>query len=212
MTGLSTLEDIRAAVKEAGFGKKLPQAFYVQFEGMLYWRDMFHEVLHCQRSEAMRILSKHEDRRKAIAKVREPSGKYAMLATLKGQQPDTWSDGNTLVKFHLDKPVVSFLCYPLFFADPHPALFFSATVDADQQTVRFTDYSQQNNPPILHRKETMISPEHPCYVRFAAQTQAEEAAGLYVKTSRIGRRKGWEALLKAKGVTLEKLYREARAS
>src|SRR5690348_4340998 len=52
-----------------------------------------------------------------------------------------------LVKFRLDEIKVSFLAYPDFFDDPHPALNRALTIDLATGKVRPTDYSAHSNPP-----------------------------------------------------------------
>ena len=43
---------------------------------------------------------------------------------------------------------------------------------------RHSDYADNLNPPILHRKETFLPKEHPLWKTFRALTEAEEAAGM----------------------------------
>lgn len=96
---------------------------------------------------------------------------------------------------------VSFLEYPDFFKTPHPALRRSRTVDLATGKVRDFDYSDRANPPILHRKETLLPSSRPDVAEFAKLTQAEEEAGLYGDTTTIGFKQNWEALLAEKGLT-----------
>ncbi|MBT7061466.1 MAG: hypothetical protein HN976_40645, partial [Lentisphaerae bacterium] len=51
---------------------------------------------------------------------------------------------------------VSFLEYPDFFKTPHPVLRRSRTIDLATGKLRNFDYSDRANPPILHRKETLL--------------------------------------------------------
>ncbi len=87
-----------------------------------------------------------------------------------------------LVKFRTDEFKLSFLAYPEFDSDPHPALRHAITVDLVKGKARHTDYANNINPPILHRKESFLPVDHPRRAEFAALTQAEEAAGLYEDT------------------------------
>ena len=64
----------------------------------------------------------------------------------------------TLVKFSTNKPKISYLFYPDFDTDPHPALQASIQVDVETLEVGYRDYSDSENPPILHRKETFVTP------------------------------------------------------
>lgn len=55
-------------------------------------------------------------------------------------------------KFRTDELKVSFLSYPTFMEDPHPALRHAVTIDLVTGRVRHTDYAGNHNWPILHRK------------------------------------------------------------
>lgn len=107
-----------------------------------------------------------------------------------------------LVKFRTDELKVSFLSYPEFMDDPHPALRHAITIDLASGKARRTDYAGNLNPPILHRKETFMVPEHPKRAAFAALTKAEEEAGLYAHTATIGFKLNWERLLREKGLVI----------
>jgi DNA phosphorothioation-associated putative methyltransferase len=112
------------------------------------------------------------------------------------------SDANIL-KFHSDQPKISFLSYPRFFEDPHPALATSVIVNLATGQVRHDSYVSRANPPILHRKESFLPPDHPAKKRFAALTKSEEEAGLLTETSRIGFRLNWDRLLCLRGFAFE---------
>ena len=68
--------------------------------------------------------------------------------------------------------------------------------------LRERDYQDSPNPPILHRKETFLAPDHPLHAKFTRLTRQEESKGLYDDTSRIGTRRGWDQVLSEKGFTL----------
>jgi DNA phosphorothioation-associated putative methyltransferase len=108
-----------------------------------------------------------------------------------------------LLKFHTTSPKISFLAYPDFDRDPHPALAASIIVDLITGKVRRDDYRGRENPPILHRKETFLPPDHPLHPKFARLTREEEKAGLLEETSRIGFRLNWERLLADRGLALK---------
>jgi DNA phosphorothioation-associated putative methyltransferase len=107
-----------------------------------------------------------------------------------------------VVKLHRDRPQVSYLCYPKFDRDPHPALIGSLLVDMQRLQVEYRDYSAGENPPILHRKEEFVGQGYPLHGRFSNLTQQEERFGLYEDTSLIGNRDGWMAVLDAKRLAL----------
>ena len=72
-----------------------------------------------------------------------------------------------LVKLHTTEPMISYLAYPAFETDPHPALAHSLTVHLQTFRVRQRNYRSSRNPPILHRKETFITPDHQLHAKFA---------------------------------------------
>ena len=111
-------------------------------------------------------------------------------------------DSANLIKLHTGEPMVSYLSYPDFESDPHPALAASMTVHLQTFRVRERDYTTSRNPPILHRKETFVASNHPLQAKFARLTRQEEAKGLYEAPTYIGTRRGWEELLSAKGLSL----------
>ncbi len=106
-----------------------------------------------------------------------------------------------LLKFHTDRPKISFLSYPGFFDDPHPPLAAAIVVDLVTGKVRRDDYRTRSNPPILHRKEAFLPLAHPDRERFAVLTKAEEHAGLLEETDRIGFKLNWERILAEKSLS-----------
>jgi hypothetical protein len=75
-------------------------------------------------------------------------------------------------------------------------------VDLTKLSHRVTNYSEQENPPILHRKETMISKDHELYEHFCMLTQEGETAGLYENSRMIGFKNSWERLIEKHGYEL----------
>ena len=108
-----------------------------------------------------------------------------------------------LVKFRTDELKLSFLAYPAFESDPHPALKYAISIDLATGKARHTDYADNLNPPILHRKETFLPVGHALRTQFEALTRAEEAAGLYERTATIGFKLNWEKVLVSKGLVIQ---------
>jgi DNA phosphorothioation-associated putative methyltransferase len=108
-----------------------------------------------------------------------------------------------IIKFHTEKHCISYLYYPDFESIAHPALQWAMLIDLRDLSLTFRDYSHQENPPILHRKETFLSQNHPLYSKFAKFTKSEEKAGLYRETKTIGNRQGWERRLQECGVQIK---------
>lgn len=97
---------------------------------------------------------------------------------------------------------LSLLSYPDFFDESYPALTQSVTVDLNKLSHRITQYQASENPPILHRKETMIPSTHSSYLHFKALTQEGEAAGLYEHTRMIGFKQSWQRIINKQGYQL----------
>lgn len=112
-------------------------------------------------------------------------------------------EGANMVKLSREEPRVSYLSYPDFEDDPHPALAFSLGVHLQTFRVRLRDYSTYRNHPILHRKETFLHTDHPLHAKFARLTRIEEHKGLFENARYIGTREGWERALDAKGLYLK---------
>ncbi len=110
-------------------------------------------------------------------------------------------DEATIIKLHLDRPAVSYLSYPDFDKDPHPALVSGYIVRLDRLTVEQRNYTGHRNPPILHRKELFLLPDDKRRARYARLTRQEERAGLFARPSRIGLREGWRDELAQRGLT-----------
>jgi DNA phosphorothioation-associated putative methyltransferase len=103
-----------------------------------------------------------------------------------------------VIKLHRRSRKISYLFYPAFEKNPHPALEASLRVDLRTFNIRFSDFRDSDNPPILHRKDTLISRDHPLYQKFSRLTAQEERADL-LGIPGIGTRSAWNKLLKEEG-------------
>ena len=99
--------------------------------------------------------------------------------------------GDLLVK--ICPKSISFLRYHNFDNDPHPQLLCSLLVNTETCKTSFRDYSKSDNPPILHRKETFVTDDYPCYQEFRSLTVKEEKLGLLNRND-IGHKKNWQRL------------------
>ena len=97
---------------------------------------------------------------------------------------------------------VSYLVYPDFETNPHPALLRSIKLSLRTRELDCYDYATSTNPPILHRKETVLPPGHELMAKFARLTRQEEKHGLLDDTATIGTREGWERRLAERGFTV----------
>ncbi len=111
-------------------------------------------------------------------------------------------DDANIVKIHRHSGKVSYLCYPDFDSNPHPALRKSFKVNLRNLDINCYDYSEAANPPILHRKETFLEKSDPRYEKFSRLTRQEERKGLLDDTSTIGTRDGWLTRLAEANVEL----------
>jgi hypothetical protein len=111
-------------------------------------------------------------------------------------------EGANLIKIHRYSGKVSYLVYPDFEKDPHPALTRSVKLDMRARQLYCQDFGQGGNPPVLHRKETFLQKDHPLFEKFEKLTKQEERAGLLDETATIGTKDGWAARLAEKGFTL----------
>lgn len=107
-----------------------------------------------------------------------------------------------IIKYDFNSETLSLLWYPDFFSDPFPALEKSYRINLN--TLRFEKRSYQTslNPPILHRKELLLSPNDPHHAQFNELTTTAEQLGLFDNPMRIGFKQAWEKLIAEKGFQL----------
>lgn len=111
---------------------------------------------------------------------------------------DEWN----MVKIFKKEFRLSLLHYPDFYTDAYPALKQSLNVDLSRLTHKVTRYEDSDNPPILHRKETMILPSSEYFQEFSAITEEGENAGLYENSRLIGFKRTWLNLIEKHGYEL----------
>ncbi|MBS3904661.1 MAG: DNA phosphorothioation-associated putative methyltransferase [Simkania sp.] len=102
-----------------------------------------------------------------------------------------------IIKYDSKSGMLSLLWYPNFFEEPFPALETSFRIDLTTQRVEKRSYQTSLNPPILHRKELLLSGDAP--KQFTQLTETAEQLGLFDDTIRIGFKQAWEALVREKG-------------
>jgi DNA phosphorothioation-associated putative methyltransferase len=90
---------------------------------------------------------------------------------------------------------ISLLTYEDFETAAFPTLLSATRVDLIAQTVFRADYSKRANPPILHRKETLLASSDPRRPKYAAITKMAEEKGLFAEPNKIGTRNAWLGLL-----------------
>jgi DNA phosphorothioation-associated putative methyltransferase len=112
--------------------------------------------------------------------------------------PNSWN----IVKLSRRQFAISLLDYPTFYTDAYPALTTSISIDLARLNHRIVDYSDSDNPPILHRKELMVLPACPHHSNFKMITEEGEVAGLYENTRLIGFKSSWKAHIAKHGYVL----------
>ena len=105
-------------------------------------------------------------------------------------------EGANIFKLHRWKPQVSYLSYPRFDRDAHPALAGTLVVPLRTFHIKYRDYTDSDNPPILHRKEEFVSDDHPLKSRFERLTRQEQRRGLYDLRVPIGTTDDWSRVLR----------------
>lgn len=108
-----------------------------------------------------------------------------------------------IVKIHRRSGKLSYLAYPDFESDPHPALCRCVKVNLRTRQIDFYDYSDSANPPILHRKESFLLASDALHTKFARLTAQEEKYGLLQDAAAIGTRDGWSRRLAERGFALK---------
>ena len=108
-----------------------------------------------------------------------------------------------IVKLFKKEFKASYLNYPDFESIAHPALQQSININFETFDKKVMNYSETDNPPILHRKESFIPPSHILYKKFKALTELEESFELFENTNKIGFKKYWDKLCLKKGLFFE---------
>jgi DNA phosphorothioation-associated putative methyltransferase len=112
-------------------------------------------------------------------------------------------EGANVIKIHRRSGKLSYLVYPKFESDPHPALLRCVKLNLRTRQIECYDYGQSANPPVLHRKDSFLHPEHELREKFARLTAQEEKHGLLEDPSGIGTRDGWSRRLAELGFALK---------
>lgn len=76
-------------------------------------------------------------------------------------------------------------------------------IDLRDLHVKYQDFDLDDNPPILHRKERLVTADYPLYERFAKLTKQEEDWGLLEDEHGIRKQRGWQKCLEEHCATLQ---------
>ncbi len=107
-----------------------------------------------------------------------------------------------VIKYDLNSRCLSLLYYADFFTAPFPMLNHSYRINLDTGRIDKRHYHSSLNPPILHRKELLIRPDHPDIHQYQQLTATAEQLGLFDNTVTIGFKQAWENLIAEKGFQL----------
>lgn len=109
-----------------------------------------------------------------------------------------------VIRFSTRRPEVAFLYYPDFFVEPFPALRSSWLIRLSTAQTTHSDFSAQDNPPILHRKELLLPAAHRDRARFARLTAAlDDCQAFDFAPHLIGRRAYWNETLASLGLGVD---------
>jgi DNA phosphorothioation-associated putative methyltransferase len=107
-----------------------------------------------------------------------------------------------VVKYEINGHTLSLLSYSDFFNNPFPVLEKSYRIDLERQRVEIRSYRSSLNPPILHRKELLLSELHPRIAEYREITANAEQVGLFDNPVEIGFQQAWEKVIAEKGFQL----------
>ncbi|MGF1589093.1 MAG: DNA phosphorothioation-associated putative methyltransferase [Pleurocapsa sp.] len=108
-----------------------------------------------------------------------------------------------IIKLYYNKPKITYLVYPEFDTQAHPALKATMEVDLHNLSVTYHDISDETNPLILHQKDALVAPDYPSYKKFVRLTKKEQKSGLLENCDAIRRLHGWLRCLKEHEVKIE---------
>lgn len=83
-----------------------------------------------------------------------------------------------VIKLHTVSGKVTYLSYPNFERDPHPAQRQRIKVSLRDLRAQFFDYQEWADPDLLIRKDALVHPEHECHSKFQKLTKQEEKHSL----------------------------------
>ena len=109
----------------------------------------------------------------------------------------------TVLKLYKREFTISLLNYPEFYNEGFPTLKSSCFIDLQDLAYKKIQYENSSNPPILHRKETLLDPKDPKIPAFRKLTEQAENEGLFENKRKIGFKKAWEKILKEKGLSID---------
>jgi DNA phosphorothioation-associated putative methyltransferase len=121
--------------------------------------------------------------------------KYLIIAEASLRLDNEFSTWN-VIKFNLKNDQrLSLLEYDDFDKMEFPCLHHSCQVDLKIGSLKIRKHSPAN-PPVLHRKELLIHPEHPELAKFKNLTSELEKLGAFANIVKLGTKLRWQDELK----------------
>jgi DNA phosphorothioation-associated putative methyltransferase len=108
-----------------------------------------------------------------------------------------------VVRLFFNQAKIAYLYYPDFDTNPHPILHTKMIIYMGKATVSYQDYTNESNPPILHEKDQLITPDYPLFDTFHQLSEQERALGLFADYKAISLRQGWLSCLEKHSVKLD---------
>lgn len=98
---------------------------------------------------------------------------------------------------------IAFLSYPDFDNAPFPTLHRSIRIDFLDGRLSTRDFTGYTNPPILHRKELLVSETYPRRKEYISLTSELDELGVFYDPHKIGFKQQWQRRLHQHGITVE---------
>ena len=111
-------------------------------------------------------------------------------------------EGANIIKLHRYSGKVTYLVCPEFEKAPHPVLLRRVKLSMRARDLYCVDYSQSDDPPLLHRKDEYLPTDHPLKKKFATLTKQEDRRGLLNDLESVRTREQWASKLHDAGFRL----------
>ena len=111
-------------------------------------------------------------------------------------------DGANIIKLHRFSGKVTYLVCPDFETVPHPVLLRRVKLSLRARDLYCIDYSQHDDPPLVHRKDEYLPASHPLRDKFARLTKQEDRRGLLDDLNAVRTQEQWRSQLHDAGFKL----------
>ena len=113
--------------------------------------------------------------------------------------PDDARVSINVIKLNVRSGRISMLEYSDIESTPFPVLLVSWVIEPNSDKPIYRTYQASLNPPILHRKELLVTENHPDRDAWCRITKEAEDIGLFENSRIIGFQKNWESQIANKG-------------